>query len=195
MGRADVLRAVAPESFTDEKFGLPTVKDVLAELEKPGRDPRGTFQYATFDDAIQDIRDLREGMILEGVVSNVAAFGAFVDIGVHQDGLVHVSELGANARQFVKDPRTVVKAGQTVKVRVVEVDAPRKRIALSMRLQASSDEPRSNAVRDSQPYKAFKPVQATSAAKPANTAFSNAFSNAFADAFSNAFADALNKKR
>jgi protein Tex len=187
MGRADVLRAVAPESFTDEKFGLPTVKDVLAELEKPGRDPRGTFQYATFDDAIQDIRDLREGMILEGVVSNVAAFGAFVDIGVHQDGLVHVSELGAG---FVKDPRTVVKAGQTVKVRVVEVDAPRKRIALSMRLQASSDEARRAGSRQNAPVQGkmpYKPQPASREAKPANTALSNAFSNAFADA--------LNKQR
>ncbi len=176
MGRADVLRAVSPESFTDETFGLPTVKDVLAELEKPGRDPRGTFQYATFDDAIQDIRDLREGMILEGVVSNVAAFGAFVDIGVHQDGLVHVSELGAG---FVKDPRTVVKAGQTVKVRVVEVDAPRKRIALSMRLQATAhDAPRSKPANSGVPNKPYKTAPAMPPAKPANTAFSNAFVDA-----------------
>jgi uncharacterized protein len=176
MGRSDVLRAVVAETLTDDKFGLPTVKDILLELEKPGRDPRGTFQYANFDDAVQDIRDMQVGMILEGVVSNVAAFGAFVDIGVHQDGLVHVSELGAG---FVKDPRTVVKAGQTVKVRVVEIDVARKRIALSMRLQATSDqtEQQRRAPRDNKP---FKPAPA---AKPANTAFSNAF------------ADALNKKR
>ncbi len=172
MGRADVLRAVVAETLTDEKFGLPTVKDILLELEKPGRDPRGTFQYANFDDAVQDIRDVQVGMILEGVVSNVAAFGAFVDIGVHQDGLVHVSELGAG---FVKDPRTVVKAGQTVKVRVVEIDVARKRIALSMRLQATADkaENQPRAPRDSKP---FKPQLA---AKPTNTAFSNAFADAF----------------
>ncbi len=182
MGRSDVLHSLTPDHFVDAQFGLPTVKDVLLELAKPGRDPRGTFQYASFDAAIQDIKDLREGMILEGVVSNVAAFGAFVDVGVHQDGLVHVSELGAG---FVKDPRTVVKAGQTVKVRVVEVDAPRKRITLSMRLQASSTDTADKAARkpagqaptqrrDARPHTA----QAKPAA-PINTAFSNAFADAF----------------
>jgi protein Tex len=182
MGRADVLRAVVAETLIDEKFGLPTVKDILLELEKPGRDPRGTFQYAHFDDAVQDIRDVQVGMILEGVVSNVAAFGAFVDIGVHQDGLVHVSELASKERGFVKDPRTVVKAGQTVKVRVVEIDVARKRIALSMRLQATSDkvEQQHRAPQGNSARAPFKPAPA---AKPANTAFSNAF------------ADALNKKR
>ena len=187
MGRADVLRSISPEQFTDARFGLPTVKDILLELEKPGRDPRGTFQYAQFDDAVQDIKDLQAGMILEGVVSNVAVFGAFVDIGVHQDGLVHISELGAG---FVKDAHAVVKAGQTVKVRVVEVDAPRKRIALSLRLQAGSDkpapapvsarhEPRSGHGRqDARMPASAKPPQyarSTQTAKPINTAFSNAF--------------------
>jgi uncharacterized protein len=134
MGRADVLKALAPKDFADEKFGLPTVQDILAELAKPGRDPRGEFAYATFDDSVHDIKDLKEGMRLEGVVTNVAAFGAFVDIGVHQDGLVHVSEL---ADRFVKDPREVVKAGQKVTVRVVEVDIARKRIALTMKTQSA----------------------------------------------------------
>ncbi len=181
MGRADVLRQVAPEHFTDARFGLPTVKDILLELEKPGRDPRGTFQYAQFNDAVQDIKDLQPGMILEGVVSNVAAFGAFVDIGVHQDGLVHISELGAG---FVKDAHTVVKAGQTVKVRVVEVDAQRKRIALSLRLQASTDKPvprqdGARSQRDAPPRGAPAFSKPAPAAKPINNAFSNAFADAF----------------
>src|SRR5690606_7290265 len=113
------------------RFGLPTVRDILRELEKPGRDPRPEFKAARFADGVEDIRDLVPGMVLEGVVSNVAAFGAFVDLGVHQDGLVHVSAL---SDRFVKDPREVVKAGDVVKVKVMEVDLPRKRIALSLRL-------------------------------------------------------------
>ncbi|MBJ7517353.1 MAG: S1 RNA-binding domain-containing protein, partial [Stenotrophomonas sp.] len=116
---------------TDETFGVPTVRDILKELEKPGRDPRPEFKAARFADGVEDIKDLREGMILEGVVSNVAAFGAFVDIGVHQDGLVHISALSDT---FVKDPRDVVKAGDIVKVKVLEVDVARKRIALTRRL-------------------------------------------------------------
>jgi uncharacterized protein len=130
IGRAGVLKGLAPEQFTDDRFGLPTVRDIFAELEKPGRDPRGSFATAAFREGIEKITDLQPGMTLEGVVTNVANFGAFVDIGVHQDGLVHVSEL---ADRFVRDPREVVKTGQIVKVRVVEVDVPRKRIALSMR--------------------------------------------------------------
>ena len=130
MGDKAALRKLDPKAFVDEKFGLPTVKDILAELEKPGRDPRPEFRTATFADGIEDMKDLRPGMKLEGTVTNVAAFGAFVDIGVHQDGLVHVSQL---ADRFVKDPREVVKAGDVVKVRVVEVDVARKRIALTMR--------------------------------------------------------------
>ena len=124
------LRRLEPRDFADERFGLPTVKDILAELEKPGRDPRPAFKTATFTDGVEEITDLRVGMLLEGTVTNVAAFGAFVDIGVHQDGLVHVSQL---ADRFVKDPHEVVKAGDVVKVRVVEVDVPRKRIGLTMR--------------------------------------------------------------
>jgi uncharacterized protein len=132
VGKAPVLRALRPEDFADERFGAPTVKDILAELEKPGRDPRPEFRTATFKDGVDDLRDLEPGMLLEGVVTNVANFGAFVDIGVHQDGLVHVSQL---ADRFVKDPRDVVKAGDIVKVRVVDVDLDRKRIALTMKVQ------------------------------------------------------------
>jgi uncharacterized protein len=131
IGNAAVLRTLTPESLADERFGVPTVKDILAELEKPGRDPRPQFRTATFKEDVHELRDLVPGMLLEGVVTNVANFGAFVDIGVHQDGLVHVSQL---ADRFVKDPRDVVKAGDIVKVRVVEVDLKRRRIALTMKL-------------------------------------------------------------
>lgn len=131
IGNRSALKTLKPSDYIDSHVGLPTINDILAELEKPGRDPRGEFQTATFADGIEDITDLKSGMILEGVVSNVAAFGAFVDIGVHQDGLIHVSAL---ANRYVADPRDVVKAGEVVKVKVVEVDVARKRIALSMRL-------------------------------------------------------------
>ena len=139
MGDTAALRRMRPEEFVDDTFGLPTVRDILAELEKPGRDPRPSFVTATFADGIEEIGDLRPGMLLEGTVTNVAAFGAFVDIGVHQDGLVHVSQL---ADRFVKDPHEVVKAGDVVKVRVVEVDVPRKRIGLSMRKDGGGREDR-----------------------------------------------------
>ncbi len=134
MGDTALLKSLDPKAFVDDRFGLPTVRDILAELEKPGRDPRPSFRTATFADGVDDIKDLRPGMMLEGTVTNVAAFGAFVDIGVHQDGLVHVSQL---ADRFVKDPHEVVKAGDVVKVRVTDVDVPRKRIALSMRKDAA----------------------------------------------------------
>ena len=130
MGDSATLKSLDPKRFIDEQFGLPTVKDILAELEKPGRDPRPSFKTATFAEGVDEITDLKIGMTLEGTVTNVAAFGAFVDIGVHQDGLVHVSQL---ADRFVKDPHEVLKAGDVVKVRVVEVDVKRKRIALTMR--------------------------------------------------------------
>ena len=117
--------------FTDEKFGVPTVTDIIKELEKPGRDPRPEFKTAKFADGVETMNDLLPGMILEGAVTNVTNFGAFVDIGVHQDGLVHISSL---SDKFVEDPHTVVKAGDIVKVKVMEVDLPRKRIALTMRL-------------------------------------------------------------
>jgi len=134
MGRADMLKTLRPELFANETFGVITVKDILTELEKPGRDPRPDFQVARFNEGVEDISDLREGMILEGTVSNVAQFGAFIDLGVHQDGLVHVSQL---SHKFVNDAREIVKTGDIVKVRVVEVDAARKRIGLSMRLDAA----------------------------------------------------------
>jgi uncharacterized protein len=133
MGRSDVLKTLRPEAFADARFGAITVKDILAELDKPGRDPRPDFKVAKLADGVEDIKDLRVGMTLEGTVSNVAQFGAFVDLGVHQDGLVHVSHL---ANKFVKDAREVVKTGDIVKVRVLEVDLARKRIALTMKLDA-----------------------------------------------------------
>ncbi len=135
IGKSAVLRTLKPEAFVDEKFGLPTVKDIFAELEKPGRDPRPEFRTAAFKEGVHAIGDLQPGMLLEGVVTNVANFGAFVDIGVHQDGLVHVSQL---ADRFVKDPRDIVKAGDIVKVKVLDVDLKRQRIALTMKLQEAA---------------------------------------------------------
>jgi protein Tex len=135
MGQPAVLKGLSPDQFTDDKFGVPTVRDILAELEKPGRDPRPEFKAATFQEGIESLADLQPGMILEGVVTNVAAFGAFVDIGVHQDGLVHVSRL---ANKFVKDLHEIVKPGQIVKVKVMEVDEKRQRISLTMRLDDTS---------------------------------------------------------
>jgi uncharacterized protein len=132
IGNTAVLRQLTPAAFADHQFGVPTVKDILAELEKPGRDPRPEFRTAAFREGVQELTDLQPGMLLEGVVTNVANFGAFVDIGVHQDGLVHVSQL---ADRFIKDPREVVKAGDIVKVKVLEIDLPRKRISLTMKLQ------------------------------------------------------------
>ncbi len=134
IGKSDVLRTLKPELFADEKFGVITVKDILLELEKPGRDPRPDFKVARFNDGVEDIKDLKEGMVLEGTVSNVAQFGAFVDLGVHQDGLVHVSQL---SNKFVNDAREVVKTGDIVKVRVLEVDLSRQRISLTMKLDAA----------------------------------------------------------
>jgi protein Tex len=128
-----VLRSLKPEAFADEHFGAITVKDILVELEKPGRDPRPHFQVARFNDGVSDLKDLQPGMTLEGTVSNVAQFGAFVDLGVHQDGMIHVSQL---SNKFVSDAREVVKTGQIVKVKVLEVDLPRKRISLTMKLDA-----------------------------------------------------------
>ena len=131
IGDSRLVKALQPSKYTDEQFGLPTVQDILKELEKPGRDPRPEFKTAVFKDGVEAVKDLQPGMILEGVVTNVANFGAFVDIGVHQDGLVHISAL---ANKFVKDPREVVKAGDVVRVKVVEIDLQRQRIALTMRL-------------------------------------------------------------
>ena len=144
MGRSDVLKTLRPELFANDKFGAITIKDILGELEKPGRDPRPDFKVARLADGVEDIKDLKEGMTLEGTVSNVAQFGAFIDLGVHQDGLVHVSQL---ANKFVSDAREVVKTGDIVKVKVLEVDVARKRISLTMKLDAAParrDGPRDN---------------------------------------------------
>jgi uncharacterized protein len=138
LGQTSLLKGLTPAKYADEKFGVPTVTDILKELDKPGRDPRPEFTTATFKEGVEEIKDLRPDMILEGVVTNVAAFGAFVDIGVHQDGLVHISAL---SNTYVKDPHTVVKAGQVVKVKVLEVDEKRKRIALTMRLNDTAPAP------------------------------------------------------
>ena len=180
MGKKEALKGISPTEFTDEKFGLPTVMDIFNELEKPGRDPRGEFKTATFSDGVEDIKDLKQGMILEGVVTNVAAFGAFVDIGVHQDGLVHVSALST---KFVQDPREVVKTGQLVKVKVMEVDVQRGRIGLTMRLEddalpmrnerhATTTPERRNERGSSRPQGGQRSGQSSA---PPNTAFAQAF--------------------
>ncbi|QMT33029.1 RNA-binding transcriptional accessory protein [Conchiformibius steedae DSM 2580] len=168
IGNRDQIRQIKATDFIDERFGLPTISDILAELEKPGRDPRGEFKTAAFAEGINEISDLQVGMILEGVVSNVANFGAFVDIGVHQDGLVHISAL---ADKFVQDPREVVKAGDVVKVKVLEVDAPRKRIALSMRL--NDDAPAKS--QNTQPEKRRAPRPDKRETAPRNSAMADAF--------------------
>jgi protein Tex len=144
IGNAEILRQVKPQSFVDDTFGLPTVTDILRELEKPGRDPRPAFKAAVFKEGVETLKDLKPGMILEGTITNVAAFGAFVDIGVHQDGLVHIS---AMSKSFIKDPREVVKSGDVVKVKVLEVEVARKRIALTLRLD---DEPGGRSERPAQ---------------------------------------------
>jgi len=146
IGDAATVKALSAQKYADERFGLPTVQDILRELEKPGRDPRPEFRAATFRDGIEQLKDLEPGMLLEGVVTNVTNFGAFVDIGVHQDGLVHVSAI---ANRYVKDPAEVVKAGDIVKVKVVEVDLARKRIALTMRL--GDEVARKPAAKDTRP--------------------------------------------
>ncbi|EYC51370.1 transcription accessory protein [Hylemonella gracilis str. Niagara R] len=138
MGRAEMLKTLKPELFANEKFGVITVKDILGELEKPGRDPRPDFKVARFNEGVEDLKDLREGMVLEGTVSNVAQFGAFIDLGVHQDGLVHVSQL---SNKFVNDAREVVKTGDIVKVKVLEVDLARQRISLTMKLDTTAARP------------------------------------------------------
>ncbi len=179
MGDSAFLRGLKPEEFTDEKFGVPTVRDILKELEKPGRDPRPEFVAPSFAEGVEDVKDLAPGMILEGRVTNVAAFGAFVDIGVHQDGLVHVSAL---SHGFVKDPRDAVKAGDIVKVKVMEVDLPRQRIGLSMRLDDEPGQargrpgqgaPGGNAPRDNRGPRT-KGAPAKPAAAPVNSAFADA---------------------
>ncbi|SEQ48766.1 Tex family protein [Thalassovita taeanensis] len=164
MGDSSALAGLRAEQFVDASFGLPTIRDILTELEKPGRDPRPTFKTATFAEGIDSITDLKPGMSLEGTVTNVAAFGAFVDIGVHQDGLVHVSQL---ADRFVKDPHEVVKAGDVVRVRVTEVDVPRKRIGLTMRKDNSAAS--SPGRRDAEKPKPARVAKSATARPPAGT--------------------------
>jgi uncharacterized protein len=176
IGNSSVLQQVDPAKYTNDEFGLPTIKDILTELDKPGRDPRPEFKTATFKEGIETVSDLKVGMILEGVVSNVANFGAFVDVGVHQDGLVHISSL---TNKFVSDPREVVKAGDIVKVKVLEVDVERKRISFTMRLDEEVAPAKSS---QSQPKaRAQKPQGQKS--KPRQDAGNAAMGNAFAEAF------------
>ncbi|WP_147162104.1 Tex family protein [Pararhodospirillum oryzae] len=183
IGNTAVLRDLDPARFTDDTFGLPTVQDILKELEKPGRDPRPAFQLATFKEGVESMTDLKPGMILEGVVSNVANFGAFVDVGVHQDGLVHVSAL---ADRFVKDPREVVKPGDVVKVKVMEVDLERKRIGLSMRLSDEPGQDRKAQGPDRRPTEPRRPAAAKPRPQQAPGAGETALGSALAGALARA---------
>ncbi len=195
IGNTDLLRQLAPNEFIDDKFGEPTVKDILSELDKPGRDPRPEFKTATYKEGVESIKDLVPGMILEGVVSNVANFGAFVDVGVHQDGLVHIS---AMTDGFISDPRDVVKTGDVVKVKVVEVDVDRKRIAFTMRIgddvaaqskgkhsankgsAKNTGKPSANLSGKSTPKRGNTTSSGKSSNKPANAGMADAFAAAFA---------------
>ncbi|MCH8499221.1 MAG: RNA-binding transcriptional accessory protein [Marinobacter sp.] len=188
VGDTAFLRSLNPKDYVTEQFGLPTVKDIIAELEKPGRDPRPEFRFAAFEEGVETLADLKPGMVLEGSVTNVTNFGAFVDIGVHQDGLVHISAL---SHEFVKDPREVVKTGDIVKVKVMEVDIPRKRIGLSMRLDDQPGEDRRNAGRDSKPRAASGGERRAS--RPAQT--QPAGQGAMAGALAQALASARNNRR
>ncbi len=192
LGNTELLKKLNPQDFTNDNFGLPTVTDIISELDKPGRDPRPEFKTASFKDGVEKITDLKEGMILEGVVSNVANFGAFVDVGVHQDGLVHIS---AMTNKFISDPREVVKAGDIVKVKVMEVDAARKRISFTMRLDESSNQVGGAHGKNNRPKSDRKPSGRTdrkeqgsrreNKSRPkqvGNAAMGNAFADAFAKA-------------
>ncbi|WP_416306831.1 Tex family protein [Neptunicella sp. SCSIO 80796] len=178
IGNTDLLRRLSPETFVSEAFGLPTITDIIKELEKPGRDPRPEFKTATFKEGVDKISDLKLGMMLEGVVTNVANFGAFVDVGVHQDGLVHISAL---TNKFVSDPREVVKAGDIVKVKVLEVDVPRKRISLTMRMddEVIAKPAEKSTKRQDKPAKSRS---ATSQPHRGNAVMGNALADAFANA-------------
>ncbi|USD37790.1 Tex family protein [Ferrimonas sp. SCSIO 43195] len=183
LGNSQVLKTLSASQFADEQFGIPTVTDVLAELDKPGRDPRGQFETAQFADGVETLKDLQPAMVLQGVVTNVTHFGAFVDIGVHQDGLVHISAL---SHQFVDDPRKVVKTGDVVRVKVMEVDIERKRIGLSMRLD---DEPGQASKAKGRPQDKRKPLapsaRGNAKSRPSSSP-AGAMGNAFADAFAKA---------
>ncbi|MFQ2276573.1 Tex family protein [Aeromonas hydrophila] len=174
LGNSSLLRTLKPTDYTDEQFGVPTVTDIIGELDKPGRDPRPEFKTATFKEGVEKISDLMPEMVLEGVVTNVTNFGAFVDIGVHQDGLVHISSL---TDRFVKDPREVVKAGDIVRVKVLEVDVPRKRISLTMRLDEKAGQPARKPAEPRHTGNA-KPKQAPRQSAPTDGAMGNAFAAA-----------------
>jgi uncharacterized protein len=194
IGNSDLLKQINAADFVTDAFGVPTINDILAELDKPGRDPRGEFKTATFKDGIEELKHLKVEMILEGVVTNVTNFGAFVDVGVHQDGLVHISSL---TDKFVSDPHTVVKAGDVVKVKVMEVDIERRRIALSMRLDEKIDTEKATRQSQGKPQNSYqkKPAAGKSstntkssghnkpASKPVKAPQNAAMGNAFADAF------------
>ena len=175
IGDTSILRRLDPEAFTDAAFGVPTVTDILRELEKPGRDPRPAFKTANFREGVEKLEDLKPGMVLEGVVTNVAAFGAFVDVGAHQDGLVHIS---AMANAFVRDPRKVAKPGDVVRVKVLEVDPIRRRISLTMRLDDAPEAP---------PTTARAEIAATEPDKPLRRAGRNNSTPAGGDAMVEAF--------
>ncbi len=180
MGNSSLLKSLKPADYTDEHFGIPTVTDILQELDKPGRDPRPEFKTATFREGVEELKDLKPDMILEGVVTNVTNFGAFVDIGVHQDGLVHISAL---TNRYISDPRDVVKAGDIVKVKVVEVDIPRKRIALTMRLddevaKGKAAHPKTSHEQPHKPGSRHHHHHGKPAADSGNNAFAAAFANA-----------------
>ncbi|SIQ69971.1 uncharacterized protein SAMN05421840_103222 [Shewanella morhuae] len=184
LGNSELLRSIKAQDFITPDFGLPTVTDILTELDKPGRDPRGEFKTATFKDGVEELKHLKAEMVLEGVVTNVTNFGAFVDIGVHQDGLVHISSL---TDKFISDPHTVVKAGDVVKVKVMEVDVERRRISLSMRLDEAIDQTKSQSRPNSQSRSnnaktpaSAKPTQKSAPKASANAAMGNAFADAFA---------------
>ncbi|WP_368161787.1 Tex family protein [Aeromonas sp. R5-3] len=175
LGNSSLLRTLKPADYTDEQFGVPTVTDIIGELDKPGRDPRPEFKTATFKEGVEKISDLVPEMVLEGVVTNVTNFGAFVDIGVHQDGLVHISSLTA---RFVKDPREVVKAGDIVRVKVLEVDVPRKRISLTMRLDEKAGQPARKPAEPRHTGNNAKSKQAPRQSTPTDGAMGNAFAAA-----------------
>ena len=185
LGDSSALKAVKAKDFVTEQFGLPTIKDILSELQKPGRDPRPEFKTADFKEGVEKISDLKPSMILEGTVTNVTNFGAFIDVGVHQDGLVHIS---AMSETFIADPREVVKAGDIVKVKVMEVDAARKRVGLSMRL---SDEPDKTGSRSGAAKKSAK--SGASSSKRSFSAPSEKSGSAMGGAFAAAFASAKSK--
>jgi uncharacterized protein len=191
IGSTATLRALKPEQFTDDRFGLPTVTDILRELEKPGRDPRPAFATATFAEGIETLADLQPGLVLEGVVTNVAAFGAFVDVGVHQDGLVHVSAMSKN---FVSDPRTVVKSGDVVRVKVLSVDVPRRRISLTLRLDDETPNPAGGRERaQDRPARPSGPSGRTGPGAPGRSAARGSGGGASAGTGEGALADALRR--